>query len=253
MSVKSAKRVLDVFELLNTYLDGLTVKEISNKLSLPQSSTFELVKTLNESNYLSQNSEKKYKLGPKLIHLGTGAMESLDITSVGTVYLKRLMEKVQETVFMAILSGDELIYVAKIDSNRSIKTTAQIGLKKPLYCTGLGKAFLTFMREDEREKLLDNIELKKITNKTITDRKMLKEKLDEFYKQGYAVDDEENEEGLYCLAAPVFGYSGKMYAAISVAGPKQRMLLRRNIIVDELVKTAHKISIEIGYYGDSKK
>lgn len=250
MSVKSAKRVLEIFELLANYPKGLTIKEISDELSLPQSSTFELIKTLNESKYLSQDIQKRYKLGPKLIHLGTSAMESLDISSEGIEYLTKLMETVAETVFMAVLSDDELIYIAKIDNNRSIRTTAQPGYRKPIYCTGLGKAFLTFMPEDDRERLLNHVELKKITEKTITNREVLKEKLKEFYEQGYSVDDEENEEGLYCLAAPVFGHDGKMQAAVSVAGPKERMLSRKEGIVKELINTTKKISESIGYYGN---
>src|SRR5690348_1847 len=130
MSVKSAERVLRVIELLAVYKHGLSIKEISEELSFPQSSTSNLIATLYNEGYLTQDSLKRYKLGPKLIQIGTIAMESLDISSQGQPYLKKLMEDVQETVFMAVLSEGELVYVAKIDNNRSIRTTAQPGYRK---------------------------------------------------------------------------------------------------------------------------
>jgi IclR family KDG regulon transcriptional repressor len=226
MSVKSAVRVVRIFELLSNHPDGLTVKEISKELSLPQSSTFNLAATLLDEGYLQQDAIKRYRLGAKLIQVGTAAMESIDISSQGVPFLKQLMDGVQETVFMAVLSDDQLVYIAKIDNNRSIRTTAQPGSRKPLYCTGLGKAFLAFMPEDKREGLLDRMET--------------------FLEQGYAVDNEENEEGLFCLAAPVYGPDGVMKAAISTAGPKERMLARKALIVEQLLHTAGKITESIG-------
>lgn len=171
MSVKSAVRVVRIFELLSNHPDGLTVKEISKELSLPQSSTFNLAATLLDEGYLQQDAVKRYRLGAKLIQVGTAAMESIDISSQGVPFLKQLMDGVQETVFMAVLSDDQLVYIAKIDNNRSIRTTAQPGSRKPLYCTGLGKAFLAFMPEDKREGLLDRMEFIRFTGHTITDRK----------------------------------------------------------------------------------
>jgi DNA-binding IclR family transcriptional regulator len=247
MSVKSAERVLRVFELLALHKDGLTIKEVSELLSFPQSSTSNLVKTLFEEGYLNQDALKKYKLGPKLIQIGTVAMETLDISSQGQPFLKKLMEEVQETVFMALLSDDELVYVAKIDNNRSIRTTAQPGYRKPLYCTGLGKAFLAFLPEEKRKEILDRTPLISITDKTITDRKKLEKELERSIDAGYSIDDEENEEGLFCLAAPVFGADGTIQAAISVAGPKERMLTRKNFIIDRLLRTSKQISESIGH------
>ncbi|WP_299087259.1 IclR family transcriptional regulator [uncultured Metabacillus sp.] len=247
MSVKSAERVLRVFELLAHHTEGLTIKEISGKLSFPQSSTSNLIGTLYQEGYLNQDSHKRYRLGPKLIQMGTLAMESLDISSQGTPFLKKLMEDVQETVFMAVLSEGQLVYIAKIDNNRSIRTTAQPGYRKPLYCTGLGKAFLAFLPEHEKNAILDETDLTPITNNTITNRQEFEQKLKQFAEWGYSIDDEENEEGLYCLAAPIFGADRTIQAAISVAGPKERMINRKDFIVEKLLQTAKNISESIGY------
>jgi len=246
MSVKSAERVLQVFELLTHHPEGLTIKEISENLSFPQSSTSNLIGTLSTQSYLSIDPMKKYKLGPKLIHIGTMAMENLDISLVAKPYLEKLMQTVQETVFMATLSEDELVYVLKIDSKRSIRTTAQTGFRKPLYCTGLGKTFLANMSVPERTQILDKIDLVPITTKTITNREELEKELYQYSLIGYTIDDEENEEGLYCVAAPVFAADRKIHAAISAAGPKERMMAQQAEIVEKVLWTSRKISESIG-------
>lgn len=247
MSVKSAERVLRVLELLAQHPKGLTIKEISKILSFPQSSTSGLIETLYTNSYLTADDFRKYKLGPKLIQLGSAAKDSLDLYAQGAPFLKELMEGVQETIFMAILDQSELAYIAKINSNRSIRTTAEPGKSKPLYCTGLGKAFLTFLPEDRKIEILHNLRLAPITDKTITNKEELLQQLEWFAEQGYAIDDEENEEGLYCLAAPVYGADQTIEAAVSVAGPKERMLKQKEMIVEKLLDTAGKISASIGY------
>ncbi len=246
MSVKSAERVLQIFELLAHHPDGLTIKEISENLAFPQSSTSNLVATLSTAGYLNLVEMKKFKLGAKLIHIGTMAMENLDISLVAKPYLEKLMNDVQETVFMATLSEEELVYVLKIDSKRSIRTTAQTGFRKPLYCTGLGKTFLANMSEKERTRILDRIDLVPITAKTITNREKLEEELYKYSLIGYTIDDEENEDGLFCVAAPVFGADRKIHAAISVAGPKERMIAQQAEIVKKVLLTSRKISEGIG-------
>jgi len=252
MSVKSAERVLRVFELLSQNQHGLTIKEISESLSFPQSSTSGLIRTLLNEGYLSLDSFNKYKLGPKLIQIGSAAMDSLDISSQGMPYLKKLMEDVQETVFMAVLSENELVYVAKIDNNRSIRTTAQPGSQKPLYCTGLGKAFLAFLPQQQRTTILDNLELRPITEHTITDKKRLEQQLTLFNELGYSIDDEENEDGLFCLAAPIYGSNHTIQAAVSVAGPKDRMIKQKDFIVEKLITTAKNVATSIGNAGNSQ-
>ena len=247
MSVKSAERVLRVFDLLAQHPNGYTIKEISNILSFPQSSTSGLIETLYTNSYLTVDDFRKYKLGPKLIQLGVAAKDSLDLSVQGSPFLKELMEEVQETVFMATLEQSDLVYIAKINSNRSIRTTAEPGKSKPLYCTGLGKAFLSFLPEDRKNEILHTLKLKPITDKTITNKEELLQQLEGFAEQGYAIDDEENEEGLYCLAAPVYGADQTIEAAISVAGPKERMLKQKEMIIGRLLDIAGKISSSIGY------
>jgi len=248
MAVKSALRVFEIMECLAEVDDGLTVKELSDELRFPQSSTFNLVQTMVESGYLLQTADKRYKLGPKFIYIGTCALKSIDLPKEAKPYLEKLMNRVGETVFMAVLSGNELMYIAKVDSHRSIKTSAEIGSRKPLYCTGLGKALLTFIADDKREELLNRIEMKAITHKTITNRDEMLRQIEQFKKQGFAIDDEEGEEGLFCYAAPVYNANGEVEAAISVAGPKDRIRKNGDETVKHLLETSKAISERLGYF-----
>jgi|SRR5699024_139104 len=248
VSVKSAKRVVDVFELLMKNPHGLTSKEISEILDIPQSSTFNLLSTLERINYLNKDEQKKYRLGSKLIPLGRSAMESLNIHKVSLPHLKDLTEEVRETVFMALLSGDELVYIAKEVSNRSIQTTAQPGMRKPLYCTGLGKTFLAFMPSEQRNEILNSIDFIPYTENTIVNRDELERQLEQFYSLGYSIDNEESEEGLFCIAAPIFGEGNHIIATISVAGPKERMYSKKEVIVKHIRHAANSISEKMGHH-----
>ncbi|MCP3028580.1 IclR family transcriptional regulator [Halobacillus sp. A5] len=247
MSVKSAGRVIDIMNLLKDYPGGLPLKEIAAKLSLPQSSTFHLIQTMHSRQVLTVTERKQYKLGPKLIQIGTRALETLDVNTEAQPLLRELMEKVEETIFMAVLMEKELVYVAKVDNYRSVRTSAQIGMRKPLYCTGLGKAFLAFLPEAVSDNILSSIDMEAITNNTITDPEVLKAQFPQFRAQGYAIDDEENENGLFCLAAPIYNAAGEMIAAVSVAGPKSRVSPRHPFIAEELQHTAKVISQRNGY------
>ncbi|UOR11517.1 IclR family transcriptional regulator [Halobacillus amylolyticus] len=247
MTVKSADRVINILDLLKEFPEGLTLKEIADRLSLPQSSTFHLLQTMEMRQFLSVTERKTYKLGPKLIQIGTRALETLDVNAEAQPYLRQLMENVEETVFMAVMLENELVYVAKVDNYRSVRTSAQIGMRKPMYCTGLGKAFLAFLPEQVKNNILSQIEMPAITKNTITDQDALNEQLLEFRRLGYSIDDEENEGSLYCLAAPIYNAAGEMTAAVSVAGPKNRVYPRQSEIVKELLSTAKAISERTGF------
>ena len=177
-------------------------------------------------------------------NLGTSAMEFMDITETSSHYLYNLMPQVEETVFLAVLSSDEVVYIKKIDSHQSVRTTAQPGNKKPLYCTGLGKTFLAFMPDEERERIVNQTDMKSFTNKTIVDKNVLRKKLIQYRSLGYSIDD---EEGLYCLAAPIFGIDNELVAAISVAGPKERVCMKKDNILKQIKHTSLIISKDMGY------
>lgn len=246
MSVKSAERVLRIFEHLSGFPNGLTAKEISTQLGYAVSSTFELLKTLSDNDYLIENERKRYSLGPKLIQLGVNASSYLDINKVATPLLTKLMEDLEETIFMAVLSLDEVVYVAKINSYKTISTNANIGSRKPIYCTGLGKAFLTFMPEKETLSIIDKLELEPLTPNTVQTKEALLEQIKHFRKLGYAIDNEEIEQGLWCVAVPVYDAANRMIVAVSVSGPKVRMMPKKDKIISKMLRLSEALSKRMG-------
>lgn len=247
MAVKSAERVLDLFEHLRDCPDGLTAKELSKQLGWAGSSTFELLKTLSEREYLVMDANRRYTLGPKLINLGMSAAAMLDINKIAMPYLRKTMDILGETVFLAVLSGEEIVYVAKVNSSKTITTNASVGSRKPIYCTGLGKAFLAFMDETQSELIMDRLNYEPFTVNTVRSKKELAAQLFEFRNQGYTIDNGEIEEGLWCVAAPIFDADCRMIAAMSVSGPKVRMLPKKDLIVKTVLEVSHSISHRCGY------
>lgn len=247
MSVKSAERVLDVIDYLTSADEGATLMELSKRLDIPKSSMSQLLGTMARKNYLVKTEGNIYKLGYKLIIAGNKARTSNDIYSASISILKNKVVVTGETLFLAIRSSTEIIYLAKVDSDNSHRTTAQPGVRKPLHSTGLGKTFLTYEDEEVREQLLESINYTQFTPKTITNKQRLNCALEKYEKQGYVIDDEEGEEGVFCIAAPILDDTGKIIAAISCAGNRERMLERKEVIAEEIVKSANEISRTQGF------
>ena len=247
MAVKSAERVLKIFELLESSSDGLTNKDISSRLQFAPSSTIALLQTMAENGYLSVDEQKRYSLGGKLVSLGAVAASRFDIGRMATPYLKHLTQTLGETSFLGVLSGDEIVYIAKENCERTINTNAQIGSRKPVYCTGLGKAFLAFLPPEESRDIVNKLDFHKYTDNTIMDIQELRSQLQEFRLQGFATDDQEIEENLWCLAVPIYDGYHRMVAAISVSGPKERMMDKKELITQEMLKAGRGLSKELGY------
>ena len=247
MGVKSAERVLEIFNILAENQQGLTCKEISLKLGYASSSTFELLKTMKENGYLLIKDNKKYFLGTMLIRLGNIVNNNLDFKNLIKPHLEEIMNILLETTFLGMVSKENIIYVDKVQSSHTVATNANVGSLKPIYCTGLGKIILAYMDKEGRDTIVERLNMVKFTDNTIVDKKIFKEKLNEFKKLGYAIDDEEIEKGLWCLAVPLFDSNGKVQLAISVSGPKERMLGKKELIKKTMLKKSKEISELLGY------
>ncbi len=248
MAVKSAERILRIFELLEKEANGMTNKEVSDALVVPPSSTLGLLRTMTENGYLAVDGQKKYLLGGKLLSLGAAVASRLDISKIAGPYLKHLVSVLNETSFLAVLSDDEIVYIAKEECERSIRTNAYIGSRKPLYCTGLGKAYLSFLPREQSDRLLKRLNFEAYTENTIRSVEELKRQMEEFRKQGFAIDDGEIEEDLWCMAVPIYNGYEKMVAAVSVSGPRERMLQKKDLLKKELLEVKRRLSGELGYY-----
>ncbi|MHB1653989.1 MAG: IclR family transcriptional regulator [Desulfitobacteriaceae bacterium] len=247
MAVKSAARVMDVLDILQVHPQGLSLQELSDRLNIPKSSMHELLSTMLERKYLIQSEMKRYTLGFKVIELGLASLDSVNVYQIAKQHMAILVAKIEETVFLAVPSDDEIVYVNKLDCSRSIRTNTILGCRKPMHCTALGKSLLAYSPMSEVERVVHKKGLLAHTTRTITDYNTLILELQKVRQNGIAYDNQEIEEGLSCIAAPIFDYGGRVIAAISVAGPTERIEQRKEEISSLMRDHAEQISAEMGF------
>jgi DNA-binding IclR family transcriptional regulator len=249
--VKSALRVLDIFELLAQHPDGLSLSEIAGALGIPKSSAHGLLATLLGRGYLrAGRHERTYRLGVRLFELGSGYMESTDLLTDGQEIVRDMARACDETVHLAILLGNEVLYVAKEEGTNTVRMVSAVGKRFPAYATGVGKMLLAALTPPELDALYPPSQpLAPITPHTIIDPAAFRHELAESRRRGYATDFEESTPGLSCIAAPVFGSNGDQVAAISVSVPSVRFTAERQTSLRPLVQQgADRLSRILGYH-----
>jgi len=249
--VQSVDRALDILESFGVDNKELGVTEISRILGLHKSTVYGLLNTMENRGYIVQNpSSGKYRLGLKLFELGCRVEKSMDLKKITDYYLEMLRQETGETVHLAIMDSQEVVYIDKKEGLESMRMVSQVGKRLPLHCSAIGKVLFAYLDQDRIEKIINEKGLLKMTAKTITDPSLLKEELDEIKVKGYAIDNEEIAEGLVCVAAPIRNYSNEVIAAISVAGPKARIDSGKlEAVKESVLQISQAISDKLGYSG----
>jgi IclR family transcriptional regulator, KDG regulon repressor len=247
--IQSVERAMDILELFLTSSPELSVKEISEKMRLSKSTVHGFIKTLEHRGYLDQNPvDLKYRLGMRLFELGNEVSNNLDIKKIAQPIIRELVAKINETVHLAVLSGDEVIYTEKVEGPGALRMYSQVGKRVLIHCTGVGKAILAFLEDQEIDRILAKASLESFTQFTLTNKEDIKEHLKVIRLQGYAEDKEEIELGLRCVAVPIFDYQGKVIASLSCAGPTMRLSdARLDDVIQDLKNAALEISRLMGY------
>lgn len=245
--VKSVFRTMKILEFLGGN-PGTNVTDISKTLGFPKSTTHEILATLEQGNILSKDQHNRYHLGIKLFELGSLAQPNLELRRLAYPFLQELNVTFDETVHLTILDRYEVLYVDTLESTKSLRPHAILGVRAPLYCTGVGKAILAFLPSDEIEQYLTTHELRQRTEHTILDKDVLREELKTTLHRGYSIDNMETEEWLRCVGAPIRNHTGKVFASISLSGPSQRVT-REKVpeIAREVMRQANNISRQLGY------
>lgn len=244
----NVERALDLLEYLSRHPGEHGVRSLSAALELSPSTVFRLLETLEQTGFVRQNAATdKYAIGIKAVQLGISALGTLDITAIAPASLRALASETGESAFLAVRDDTEIVYLLKEEGHYSIRTTALLGSRRPLHCTGLGKAFLATMQAAEVAALLKRVGMPRLTPHTITDLGALWEELAHTRARGYATDREEIEEGLACVAAPIRDYRGETIAAVSMAGPVGRILPHEARLGRRVAATALELSTALGY------
>lgn len=241
-------KALTILEKISDHPNGISLSEISKITNIPKTTTFRILDTLKTREYVSiDDISEKYILDVKAFELGIKGLMNINLVEVSIPFLKILSNKTNETCFLGVYNNGQVIYLYKSEGTMSIQTNARLGSRIPAYCTGIGKALLAYQPIDEIERVL-NGKLDKITDKTVVDKIELCNILANVRIQGHAFDHEENEEGLTCIAKPLFNHTGSIVAAISVAGPTYRMTSKLNLVIEELSLVCRTVSRRLGYY-----
>jgi DNA-binding IclR family transcriptional regulator len=241
--IKSVLRATKILDYIGSNENEVRLTEISNDLEINMSTLHSIIATLEKAGYISQNSSNhKYSLGKKLFELGKVYEGKMSFTDLARPFLKSLADEFDETVQLGVLSADRVLYIDKVESKHNLRMTCQTGSKDELHSSATGKLLLAYLEEKEVDKLLDD-KLEEYTENTITEPEKLKKELKKIEKQGFALDKEESEIGLNCVAAPVKDSFGKVIAAIGISTPTSRVSEKKLMeIKDTLIKEASDLS-----------
>jgi IclR family transcriptional regulator, KDG regulon repressor len=247
--VKSVERAFSLLELLGKGDDSLGISELAQRSALPVGTVHRLLNTLTQLGYVEQDLDsRKYALGIRVLHLRGAIVNRLKLGEQAMPIMKALMRRVDETVHLAVLSEGEIFYVDRIEGFQTRNMYTHLGKRGPVHCTALGKTLLAFRPDPVVEQIVAARGLPRMTDTTITELDELKRELIHIRQQGYALDDEESEEGVRCLAAPIRDYTGKVIAALSVSGPASRIRSERDAELSKAVCWAgERISAGLGY------
>ncbi len=251
--VQTIERVSSILDILSQSPQGISIRDLSSKIKLPKGTTHRLLSSLSYFGYVRQDQKGgNYFLGLKFVELGQLLLSQLDLRRVAEPFLRDLSERTRETVHLVILDQNEIVYIDKVETDHNpsgLRMASRIGLRNPPHSCAVGKVLLADLPEEALNLFLKKGNFIKRTENTITDPALLREHLNIVKKQGYAIDDEENEKGIRCVAAPIRNETGRAVAAISISGPAFKVTKRaiQDSLKKEVMNTALQISRCLGF------
>jgi IclR family acetate operon transcriptional repressor len=247
-TVKPVFKALQVLIALGDERRPLTLTEICHRVRLPKTTVYRYLQTLAQCGFVTHDRQVDlYHLGARLFELGQRAGQQLRIRDVALPVMFELRDRFNETVNLGILDGHDVVYVEMVESHHSLRMQATLGSRDPAFSTALGKAMLAFLDDPTRHM---PARLMPRTVFTLHNKASVMQSLAEVRQQGYAVDDQENEDGARCVGAPIFEYPGRVTAALSVSAPATR--LGRDQVAEVAIavrEAALAISRHLGYIG----
>ena len=251
--VQTIEWASSILDILGQSPQGISIRELSTKIKLPKGTTHRLLSSLSYFGYVRQDPKtRNYLLGLKLVELGQLLLSQLDLRKEAEPFLKDLAERTRETVHLVFLDRNEIVYIDKVETDQNpsgLKMASRVGLRNPAHSSAVGKVLLAHFSEEELKNFIKEKGLAKRTENTIVDPAQLKEHLKSVRAQGYSIDDEENEKGIRCVAAPIYNEVGKTVAAISISGPAFRITKKviQESLKKEVMETALKVSQRLGF------
>lgn len=223
-SVPALDRSLDIVELLSLSPEGMTLSQLSDHLNAPKNSVFRITQTLLARGYVTRNDNTlAFRLTPRFLRLAPPRWGSQSLPEVSRESMRMLRDATGETVQLGVLSGHEGVIIDQVEGARSLRIVVDLGMRFSLHNNAPGKLLLAYMPPEEQSKVLAEIKLSASTSRTITKKPLLKTECERIVKQGYSTDYAEADDGIHCIAAPIFGMDHEVVGAIWVSGPAKRL------------------------------
>lgn len=248
-AVQSVDRLFTIMEELSLHPRGMLLTDLANAVDLTPSTTHRFLGTLIAHHYAQKDTESgKYRLTMRMYEVGARVLPGLNILSLARPHLENLSEEVEEVVHLVVRDDDEVLYLSRLDGSPGVVNMGSYaGLRNPMYCTGVGKSILAYLPEQEMRQIWARTEIIRFTDNTITTLESMRREAAKIRQQGWAIDDEEHELGIRCVAAPIFDFEGKPVAAISVSGTLGRMDAEKiQRIAPRVMQVAQRISGLLG-------
>lgn len=254
-SVKSARRVLDILELLSANTDGLKFPQIADLLGVPKSSLHALLATLHARKWIGfDETSRTYRIGMRAWEAGQGYIKARDLALIADEHLHAARTELNETIQLGVLEGVEVLYIAKVDADRPFRLISRAGMRLPAWATGLGKVLLAYLPADELRRRMAGVEFEPFTSTTVTSLAELERILAQIRADGIGRDQGEHTPFVYCVAAPVRDVSGTVVAAMSccLPEPPERRPAGYPHIADVMARHAANLSKSLGFEGNGQ-
>jgi DNA-binding IclR family transcriptional regulator len=223
-SVPALDRSLDILELLADTPAGLTLSDFSHELDIPKNAVFRITQTLLARGYLCRDPlTLAFSLSPKLLRLAPPHFAKMSLPEVSRDIMAELRDQTRETIQLGVLSGLEGVIIDQVEGHEPLRIVVNLGLRFPLYNNAPGKLLLAHMPEKEREATIAQLKLTANTPRTITTKKALREECQRVLEQGYSIDYAEADEGVHCIAGPIFGEDLTLAGTLWITGPSKRL------------------------------
>ena len=249
--IQAVSHALDLLEQFHGEVDELGVTELSKRLKLHKNNVFRLLATLESRGYIEQNrATENYRLGLKSLELGQTFIKQMGLLRQAKPILEKLVGACNETSYVAIFKDGYIVYLDVVETDLTVRVVSRVGSRLPAYCTASGKVHLAHMSDEEMDALLPGKELKAYTPNTMVDRDKLKQELRKVAEAGYAIDDEEVDVGVRCIAAPIRDYTRRIVGAVSISGPAMRFSDERleKELIPLAIQAGEELSTRLGYH-----
>ncbi len=222
-TIKSLDRAMGVLEYLST-LSGVTLSDLAGELGESAATVYRILVTLEQRGLVEFDSEAQlWHVGPRAFLIGARYLRRTSVVDRARPILRNLMQDTGETANLAVAREGHVMFVSQVECHNSIRAFFPPGTMSPMHASGIGKALLSQMSEARFDAHVKRNDLEKFTAHTISDPEALRLEMARIRERGYAVDDQERNVGMRCIAAPVFDWTGEAVAGLSVSGPVSRM------------------------------